>query len=280
MEHYLNENSISRFKELLIEEEKCPATVEKYLRDLMRFARTIGKTKCITKETVVCYKQQLVREYTASTVNGMLASLNSFFKKMEWYDCIVRSLRVQRDAFRQKERELDRDEYYRLLQTARKRGDMRLYYLMETIGSTGIRISELPFITVEAVKMRRVRVALKGKSRVVLLPASLCGKLEKYIKENRLKKGSVFVTKSGKPVNRSNVFRMMKGLCEEAGVAREKVFPHNLRHLFARIYYKVEKDIAHLADILGHSSIETTRIYLMTSYEEQEKKIDRLELVL
>lgn len=280
MEHYLNQEIIDAYGAELTAEEKSEATIEKYVRDLKRFAEYAGKDGAITKDCVIAYKQFIKTQYAATTVNGILASLNGFFKKMEWYDCVVKSLRIQRDAFRARERELGKDEYYKLVRMAKERRDERMYYLMQTICSTGIRVSELKFVTVEALKERRVEVALKGKNRVVLLPSALCKELKHYAKQNHVKSGSVFVTRSGKPMDRSNIFRAMKMLGKAAGVSLDKVFPHNLRHLFACTYYKAEKDIAHLADILGHSSIETTRIYLTTSYEEQVKRIERLALIV
>lgn len=279
MEHYLKYELMEQFRCELIKEEKGCATIEKYLRDVRTFFMAMEE-RVITKELVIGYKQQLMGQYAATTVNGVLASLNSFFKKLGWHDCIVKSLRVQREAFRSQEREMSKEEYYRLLNAAKRRGDMRLYYLLQTIGSTGIRVSELPFITVEAVKAGKARVILKGKNRTVLLPAALCRELRHYIKEKNIRTGSIFITRSGKPMDRSNIFRAMKALSKEAKVDSRKVFPHNLRHLFACVYYKAERDIAHLADILGHSSVETTRIYLTASCTEQEKQIERLGLVV
>lgn len=280
MEHYMNNDLIAKFEQELREEEKCTATIRKYMHDVSVFYHDVGEEAAVTKELVIRYKQKLVKRYAVATVNGILASLNHFFKKRDWYDCVVKSLRVQRAAFRSQERELSKEEYYRLLTVAREHGNKRLYYLLQTIGATGIRVSELPFITVEAVKNRRARVSLKGKNRIVLLPAALCRELQQYINEKKIKKGSIFITRSGKSMDRSNIFKAMKALCQEAEVDSKKVFPHNLRHLFACIYYKEEKDIAHLADILGHSSVETTRIYLTASSEEQEKQIERLGLVV
>lgn len=281
MEHYVNSKAVERFRQRLIEEEKCSATIDKYINDVRSFLEEQGEGVTITKERIIRYKQNLVAQgYAIATINGVIASLNSFFKKMGWYDCVVKSLKMQRAAFRSQERELSKKEYYRLLQAAKHQGNLRLYYLMQTICSTGIRVSELRFITVEAVSSGRARVSLKGKSRMILLPAALCQELKRYVKERGIASGSIFVTKNGKPLDRSNIFKEMKQLCEEAEVDSQKVFPHNLRHLFACMYYKVEKDIAHLADILGHSSVETTRVYLKTSSAEQERQIERLGLVV
>lgn len=279
MEHHISDESIERFAQELQEEEKCSGTVQKYLHDVRAFAREVGSAAAVTKELVVRYKQQLTARYAVSTVNGILASLNSFFKRSGWYDCVVKSLRTQREAFRSQEKELRKEEYFRLLSAAKSRGDRRLYCLMESIGCTGIRISELRFITVSAVQSRRAQVSLKGKSRTVLLPKVLCRKLKEYCQEAGIQSGSIFVTRNGRPMDRSNIFKAMKALCAQARVDSRKVFPHNLRHLFACTYYKAQKDIAHLADILGHSSVETTRIYLTTSCAEQERQIEQLGLV-
>jgi site-specific recombinase XerD len=271
---------VAWFRQMLVEEEKCAATIEKYLHDLRTFLEYLGEETAVTKETVIRYKQQLIeRQYAATTVNASLVSLNSFFKRMGWYDCIVKLLKIQREAFRSQERELSRDEYLRLLKTAKSCGNVRLYFVIETLGSTGIRISELKYITVEAVRQGHTHVALKGKNRTILIPEALCRELRRYAKSRGIQSGSIFITRNGKPLNRCYVFREMKKLCGDAGVNPKKVFPHNLRHLFACMYYKVEKDIARLADILGHSSIDTTRIYLRRSYKEQEKQINRLGLV-
>ena len=199
---------------------------------------------------------------------------------MGWYDCIVRSVKVQKQAFRAEECELTKEEYYRLLHAAREKGNMRLYYIMQTICSTGIRVSELEFITVESLESGRARVHLKGKTRTVILTEKLCRELRGYAKERCVRSGSVFVTRSGRPVDRTNILHDMKALCVSAGVSREKVFPHNLRHLFACTYYQVEKDLSHLADLLGHSSINTTRIYTLVSSEKQARQIEFLGLVI
>lgn len=278
--HYISEEKISRFERLLTEDEKCKATRKKYSRDVRELFVYAGENGLITKETVISYKQHLVEIYAVATVNAKLASINSFFKKMNWYDCVVKSLKVQREAFRLQERELTKEEYYHLLEAARDRGNRRLYLLMETICATGIRVSELPFVTVEALCTRRARVSLKGKTRTVILPTALCRELKQYVKEQEIQQGSVFVTRNGKNLNRSNIYREMKRLCREAGVDEKKVFPHNLRHLFACTYYQNEKDISHLADLLGHSSIDTTRIYLAKSSEEQERQMECLGLVI
>lgn len=278
MKHILDDAAVEAFRRRLTEDEKSPATIRKYLRDLQGLQAWAGDSTAITKELVIAYKQQLLEQYGITTVNGALAALNSFFKSAGWYDCVVRSLRVQRASFRS--RELSREEYFRLLAAAETRGDRRLSLVMQTLCATGIRISELRFITAEALAERQARVSLKGKTRTVLLPLALCQSLEQYVREQKIRSGSIFVTRSGMPLDRSNIFRSMKGLCQEAGVEPGKVFPHNLRHLFACTYYQAEKDLAHLADILGHSSVDTTRIYLLKSSGEQARQIEHLGLVI
>lgn len=269
---------IMKFRQNLIEDEKSHATVEKYLRDLEKFSIFAGANP-ISKELTIRYKQQLLEQYTPTSVNSMLAAVNRFFKEMGWYDCIVKAVKIQRQAFRAKERKLTKTEYYRLLEAAKSKKNQRLYLLMQTICATGIRVSELRFITLEAIKTNRATVSLKGKTRIVLIPKGLCRELKQYAKRNKIDSGSLFVTRTGKPVDRSNILHEMKALSEAAKVDRRKIFPHNLRHLFACLYYKVSKDLSRLADILGHSSINTTRIYTSVSGAEQARQIERLGLV-
>ncbi len=230
----------------------------------------------LSKELVITYKNYLGERYEVSSANSMLAALNYFLRFIGREDCIVKSFRIQKEAFRSREQELTREEYLKLLEEARKRGDERLYMIMQTICATGIRISELPFITVASLQSRRARVLLKGKTRTVLLPLELCNKLKNYAAKQGIEAGSVFVTRSGRPVDRSNIFHAMKKLWQNAEVAETKVYPHNLRHLFAVTFYKEERDICHLADLLGHSNINTTRIYTLISCEEQERQLDSL----
>lgn len=280
MEYLLDQEMLGRFREALLEEEKSDATIEKYMRDIQKFYAYTGEPKRVNKEVVIQYKRELLDNYAVTSVNSMLAALNRFFKYMNWYDCMIKAYRVQKESFRSRERELTKEEYYRLLRLAKERGKMRLYYLMETICSTGIRISELRFITVQAIHKGEAKVSLKGKLRTVLLPTKLCRELKKYIKKKGIINGSIFVTRTGMPVDRSNVLHEMKALCEEAGVDQKKVFPHNLRHLFACTYYQLKKDITHLADLLGHSSINTTRIYTQISGKEQVRQINQLGLII
>lgn len=279
MEHVMEFTMLNGFRATLVGEEKSKATVDKYLRDLETFYR-FARGKVITKELVIRFKQELVERYAPASVNSMLAAINRFFKEQGWYDCVVKSLKIQRQSFREKERELTKAEYFRLLQAAKERGNTRLYVLMQTMCATGIRVSEVRFITMEAVRRGRATVSLKGKIRQVLLPADLCRELKRYAKEQGIRAGQLFVTKSGKPLDRSNILHEMKALCKTAGVERTKVFPHNLRHLFACLYYKVSKDLSRLADVLGHTNVNTTRIYTCVSGMEHVRQLERLGLVI
>ena len=269
---------IENFKIDLIEEEKAQATIEKYIRDILAFVKWLsGRT--VEKQTVLEYKQKLIEKYAPASVNSVLSSLNRFFAFAEWFNCKVKSIKIQKQVFAKQERELTKKEYDRLLSAALHKDNKRLYLLMQTICSTGIRVSELKFITVEAVKAQKAIINLKGKTRSVFLPDMLCKILLRYIKEEKIKNGSVFVSKNGRPLDRCNIYHDMKKLCESANVDRSKVFPHNLRHLFARTYYSLEKDISRLADILGHSSVNTTRIYTMETGEVHRKQIQKLGLL-
>ena len=253
---------VKRFEQYLYEEEKSDNTIEKYMRDIRFFREWLGG-KGVDKSVVLAYKKELCEKYLPASVNSVLSSLNSFFTFNEWYNLRVKNLKIQRQTFANKDNELNKEEYERLLTAAKSKGNEQLYFLMQTICSTGIRVSELCYITVESLKAQKAQINLKGKMRVVILPKEPCKMLLKYSKEQKIASGSVFVSRNGKPIDRSNIWKMMKALCESAGVARAKVFPHNLRHLFARTFYSIQKDIVRLADILGHSSVNTTRIYTM-----------------
>ena len=269
---------IENFKIDLVEEEKAQATIEKYIRDILAFVEWLsGRT--VEKQVVLEYKQKLIAKYAPASVNSVLSSLNRFFAFAQWFNCKVKSIKIQKQVFAKQERELTKAEYDRLLAAALHKDNKRLYLLMQTICSTGIRVSELKFITVEAVKVQKAIINLKGKTRSVFLPDMLCKMLLRYIKEEKIKSGSVFVSKNGRPLDRCNIYHDMKKLCESANVDRSKVFPHNLRHLFARTYYSLEKDISRLADILGHSSVNTTRIYTMETGEIHRKQIQKLGLL-
>ena len=269
-------NLLLEFEAHLMHEEKSRLTIEKYLRDVGKFLIWIGE-KTISKETVLEYKESLVELYEVTSVNSMLSSLNSYFDFINRPDFRVKNLRRQRQAFLPEGKELSREEYNRLIKAAAAKP--RLCLLMQTICSTGIRVSEHKFITVEAARAGRAEVRLKGKVRTVFLPGKLCGSLLKYAREHRIASGSIFVTASGKPLDRCNIWAEMKKLCHTARVSREKVFPHNLRHLFARLFYAMDHDIVRLADVLGHSSINTTRIYTMESGATHRRQIEKLDLM-
>ena len=276
---HINEKNILKFKNFLTFEEKSDLTIEKYIRDITNFSNWLEK-KGVTKKLLLEYKNLLIKKYAPASVNSIISSLNTFFIWKKKYDLKIKSLKIQKQIFSREDKELTKDEYRRLLAAAKNKKNERLYLLMQTICSTGIRVSELKFITVKAVYLKRAVINLKGKTRIVLIPDKLCHILLKYIKKNNIKDGSVFVTKGGKPLNRSNIWLDMKKLCEDAKVERDKVFPHNLRHLFARTYYTVERDIVRLADILGHTSVNTTRIYTMEPGEIHRNQIQRLGLLI
>lgn len=278
-EYRISDEMVEQYRKKLVKDEKSRATIEKYIHDICELQKAMYG-EAITKERVIYYKEQLIEQYAISSVNSILASINGFFKYMEWYDCVVKSMKVQRDSFRSSEKDLSKEEYYRLLESAKRKGKRRLHLLMQTICATGIRVSELRFVTVESLSTGQARVTLKGKTRTVILPIMLRRELRKYVREKHIVKGSIFTTRTGKPMDRSNICHEMKELCHEANVEREKIFPHNLRHLFACTYFSLEKDLPHLADLLGHSSINTTRIYTLVSKEEQARQIEMLGLVV
>ena len=274
----LSEESILAFRDNLILEEKSIYTTEKYLRDVCAFFRFAG-AKPVTKELVMDYKKALVGSgYAACSVNSMLASVNSLLSFLGWGDCKVKNLRVQRQTYCAEEKELSKAEYLRLLEASGK--NTQLSIVLQTICGTGIRVSELRYFTVEAVQHGRITVSCKSKTRTILVPGKLKNLLLNYARQHRITAGPILLGRNGKPLDRSSIWRQMKQLCKSADVAPSKVFPHNLRKLFARTFYGIEKDIAKLADILGHSSINTTRIYIMTTGAEHRRKIERLGLVI
>ena len=276
----LTDNQIAAFAVYLKSEEKSENTVEKYIRDVRAFATYVGDTE-ITKETVISYKGKLLSDnYAARSINSMLASINSLFQFFGWVDLKVTSVKLQRQIYYPEEKELPKAEYMRLVHTAKQKGNERLNLLIQTICGTGIRVSELQYITVEAVKCGEAVVSLKGKIRSVFIVRELQKKLLRYAAEQRISSGAIFITRSAKPMSRTNIWREMKSLCEKARVNPQKVFPHNLRHLFARTFYGIEKDIAKLADILGHSSINTTRIYIITTGNEHRQRMENMRLIL
>ncbi len=270
---------IAEFKEHLILEERSEITVEKYIRDVKAFA-AYAENNEITKETVIAYKKHLQEAYAVRSVNSMLASINSLFAFLGWHDLKVKSLKLQQQVFCPEDKELTKAEYARLCKTAERKHNKRLNLILQTICGTGIRVSELQYITLEAVKQGEAVVNSKAKTRSVFIVKELKQKLLRYAAEQGIKSGMIFVTRTGKPISRTNIWREMKALCIEANVNPQKVFPHNLRHLFARVFYGIEKDIAKLADILGHSSINTTRIYIISTGTEHRRRMENMHLIL
>ena len=271
--------AIVEFKEHLILEERSAATVEKYIRDVKAFSE-YAENGTITKETVIAYKKHLQENYAVRSVNSMLASINSLFAFLGWHDLRVKSLKLQQQVFCPEEKELTKAEYARLCKIAERKHNERLNLILQTICGTGIRVSELQYITIEAVKNGEAVVSCKAKTRPVFIVKELKQKLLRYAAEQGIKSGMIFVTRTGKPISRTNIWREMKALCEEASVNPQKVFPHNLRHLFARVFYGIEKDIAKLADILGHSSINTTRIYIISTGTEHRQRMENMRLII
>lgn len=275
----ITKRRISDFEKFLFENEKSRATIQKYLHDVRHFA-DFSNGKAITKDTVLSYKEKLAETHALTSANSMLAALNTFFCFINRKDLCVKQFKIQKQTYLPEDKELTKAEYLRLVSTAENENNKRLSLIIQTICGSGIRVSELKFITVEAVQKGKAEVSCKGKTRTVFIVKELRRRLLKYIKANKIESGSVFVTRNGNPVDRCNIWREMKALCEKAGVLAEKVFPHNLRHLFARVFYKIEKDIAKLADILGHSSINTTRIYIMATGAEHLKRIENMHLII
>lgn len=274
----ITENHITKFQNFLIEEEKSESTIKKYVHDVQVLYKYMDN-KNLQKSDIVKYKGTLCKKYASKSVNACLSSINAFFNFMGWYDLKVKTLKIQKQIFLNKEKELTKTEYEQLLETAKSKKNERLYHLMLTIASTGLRISELKFVTCESVNEGQATINCKGKIRQIFFPKNLCKILSEYAKKQNIKSGSLFVSKSGKPLNRSNIWKMMKNLCDEANVSKDKVFPHNFRHLFARTYYSLQKDIVRLADILGHTSVNTTRIYTMESGDVHKMQIEKLGLV-
>ena len=276
----LTPEMLEPYREYLMDEERSRATVEKYLRDVRKFLKYLGDDGGVDKEKVRGFKMELMEHYKISSVNSMLAAVNSFLGFAGREDLKVKLLKVQKAVYSRPEREMTEKEYEGLVRTAKRLGDLRMSMLLQTIGSTGIRISELKFITVESLETGRAEIYNKGKSRVVLLPVELTRLLKKYCRKAGIRIGSIFITRQGNPLDRSNVSKKMKQLARAAGVDAAKVFPHNFRHLFARTFYNIEKDVVRLMDLLGHSSISTTRIYTMTTEEQPRRQMSRMKLVL
>ena len=275
----LTEREFDQFEDYLRHDEREESTIEAYLRSLTRFAEW-ADGRAVTKELAMEWKTALSESgYRPISVNAMLAAVNKFFTCMGREDCKVKYLKLQRQMFRKSEKDLSKEEYQRLVQAAHEKGDLRMELILETICATGIRVGELKYITLEAVRAGVAEIALKGKIRTILLPRRLCRKLQKYAKQQKIASGKIFLTQDGLPVSRQSIWTRMKALCEAAGVERSKAFPHNLRSLFARSFYGSCHDVVRLADVLGHSSIETTRIYLMSTGKEYLRQLDKLGLV-
>jgi integrase/recombinase XerD len=279
-ENALNKQQIDSYRDHLVREEHSPETIKKYVRDVQAFFEFLPADKTVSKEAVMAYKQRLGERYRISSANSMLAALRSFLQFIGRGECRVKLFRMQRSTFRDRAKELSRQEYARLIKAAQLRHGDRLALLIQTICSTGIRVSEHRFITVESLKAGNAQITNKGRTRTIVLPKELCRRLLQYCGKRGICTGPVFLSRGGRPMNRSNIWAQMKQLCGAAGVAPEKVFPHNLRHLFALTFYRLEKDIVRLADILGHASVETTRIYTFTCPEEHARALSKMHLLL
>lgn len=272
------EEDLKQFENFLYEEEKSENTIKKYVHDVNVFLQ-FAEEREITKAVIMLYKQKLSETYAVASANSMIAAMNAFLKFMGWDALCVKQFKVQKKTYCSEEKELTCGEYQRLIKAAEHKKNERLSLVIQTMCGTGIRVGELSYITVEAVKRGEAEVCGKGKIRKIFIVRNLCKKLKRYAKACGIFKGPIFVTKNGKPLDRSNIWNDMKKLCKDAEVSKEKVFPHNLRHLFARTFYRLEKDIAKLADILGHSSINTTRIYMITTGAEHKCRMERMRLV-
>lgn len=280
MKRIITEKTLIGFREYLEEEERSKNTIQKYLRDIRKFMDYAQGAE-VTKSLMIAFKEKLLYKdhYEISSINTFIIAVNRFLEYMGWYEAKVKTYKMQKTSFVPDEKYLTKKEYERLVMTARQSGNIRLAMILNTICATGIRISELQYFTVESVKQGKVVIYNKGKVRNILISSELQKKLKCYIIQKQIKKGVIFRTSSGKPVERSNIWREMKALCRQAGVSEEKVFPHNLRHLFAQCFYALKKDLAKLADVLGHSNIETTRIYVRTTCEEQRRQMELMHLV-
>lgn len=279
MKRILDPKQMQEFEFYLRNEERSVATIEKYMRDVRFFASFVCDAE-IDKQKVLDYKGKLGETYAVSSANSMIAAMNCFLRFCGWHDLCVKQFKMQREVYCSEEKELTRAEYIRLLEAANAKHNERLNLIIQTICGTGIRVSELQYITVEALHNGEAIVNCKGKNRRVFIVPELKKKLLRYVKEQGISTGTVFVTRGGNPVSRHSIWKDMKELCEQANVSPSKVFPHNLRHLFARTFYGIEKDIAKLADILGHASINTTRIYIVTTGAEHKRKMEHMRLII
>lgn len=279
MGHILTKELINSYQTYLFEEEKAKLTIEKYMRDIRNFFTFLAEEKEVNKKKVIEYKEYLRDNYKVSSANSMIVALNKFLEFAGWAEFKVRQYKIQKVLFCKKETYLTKQEYGCLIQAAKNAGDKQLNLIMQTICSTGIRVSELQYITVQSLNTGSVQIANKGKTRIIFLPQPLIRILKKYCNDQKILKGAIFVTKTGRPISRSSIWKKMKRLCKSAGVDERKVFPHNLRHLFAFTFFQIEKNLLRLAEVLGHSSIETTRIYTATTGKEHRQLISRLGLV-
>lgn len=275
----INEKNVKNYLDYQKEQEKSLATLQKYKHDLMALMKFLNGEE-LTKNNLIRWKEYLITQYAPASVNAMLAALNGYLRYMGWLELIIKPLKIQRTLFREEEKELTRKEYVRLVQAAKTKENERLSLVIQTICATGIRVSELRFITVEAVQCGRAQISNKGKFRMIFIPAQLRKLLKGYIRNQKKTSGAVFTTRTGKPLDRSNIWRDMKKLCKSANILEKKVFPHNLRHLFARTFYSIEKDLSRLADILGHTNLTTTRIYTAESGSVHARQIGRLGLII
>ncbi len=278
-ERRITNKKLDSYESFLLNEEKSKHTVEKYMRDVRCFHRFVGGRQ-INKSLAIEYKAYLEKAFAPASANSMIAALNSFLRFVGWNDCCVKQFKVQKKTYCSEDTELTKTEYLSLVKTAEDKKNERLSLLIQTICGTGIRVSEISFITVEAARRGEAIVSCKGKTRKVFIVSALCKKLLRYAKINGITSGMIFVTRNRKAMNRSNIWREMKELCKQAGISPNKVFPHNLRHLFARTFYGIEKDIAKLADILGHSNVNTTRIYIVSTGVEHKKCMESMRLII
>lgn len=275
----LTSEQVTDFVRQLKSEERSQGTIDKYMRDIRAFAVWLDG-ELVSQEKAAGWKEHLLAaNYAPKTVNSMLAALNRFFAFLGWYDCRTHALKIQRQVFRDTGRDLTRKEYRCLVAEALRTKRMRLALVMETIGAVGIRVSELKYITVEAAKTGTAVIRLKGKVRTILLPNALCRKLLRYAQKQKTASGEIFLTRNGTPLSRKQIWREMKKLCDAVKIAPTKVFPHNLRHMFAQVFYNATHDIAKLADVLGHANIETTRTYLISTGIEHRSLLESLRLV-
>ena len=279
MSQIITEEMIREYVSFLKDSEKSEATVEKYEKAVRRFNENLNGNSAVTKAEAVAWKNSLAKTKAISTVNIQIAALNSFFKYHGWSDCVLKPFRIQKKTFSTPDRELTKTEYQTLVRTAEEQGKKKISLLLQLLATTGMRVSEVQYVTIDCLNREKVEINLKGKVRTILLPDKMCRKLRQYCKKEGIKAGEVFLTRTGKAMTRKEIWAHFKRLCKGAGVSEKKVFPHNLRRLFARTFYQVKSDIVKLADLLGHSSIETTRIYLMTSGMEHRRLIEKLRLI-